>query len=119
MTIYVWLVYSINFYLTKREYAISLYVDGTLSKSIMYLAIKDENILWLGCRRKLMKPDSLFLWLAGRVTLGKLLHLSRLSVFIYRVRSLVAGYSPWSHKESDTTERLTHTRLIIVRNVIS
>ena len=26
----------------------------------------------------------------------------------HRQRSLV-GYSPWSHKESDTTERLTHT----------
>ena len=25
-------------------------------------------------------------------------------------RSL-AGYSPWGHKESDTTERLTHTPL--------
>ena len=60
MTIYVWLIYSINFYLTKREYAISLYVGGTLTKSIMYLSIKDENILWLACRRKVMKPDSLF-----------------------------------------------------------
>lgn len=60
MTIYVWLVYSINFYLTKRGYTISLYVDGTSTKSIMYLAIKDENILWSGCRRKVMKPDSLF-----------------------------------------------------------
>ena len=59
------------------------------------------------------------LWIAGRVTLGKLLNLSGLSVFIYRVRSLVVGYSPWGHKESDTFERLTHSRLKIVRNVIS
>ena len=44
------------------------------------------------------------LWIAGIVTLGKLLNLSGLSVFIYRVRSLVAGCSPWGHKESDTFE---------------
>ena len=107
MTIYVWLVYSINFYLTKREYAISLYVDGTLTKSIMYLAIKDEKHIVVRVQKKGDETRQSVLWLAGRVTLGKLLNLSRLSVFIYRVRSLVAGYSPWSHKESDTTERLT------------
>ena len=30
----------------------------------------------------------------------------------HRQRSL-AGYSPWGHKESDTTEQLTHTHLLI------
>ena len=28
-------------------------------------------------------------------------------------QSSLAGYSPWGHKESDTTERLTHTRACI------
>ena len=31
-------------------------------------------------------------------------------------RSLV-GYSPWDHKESDTTERLTHTHIHIFSHV--
>ena len=26
----------------------------------------------------------------------------------------LAGYSPWGHKESDTTERLTHTEALIL-----
>ena len=30
----------------------------------------------------------------------------------HRQRSL-AGYSPWGHKESDTTEQLTHAHLLI------
>ena len=51
---------TINFYLTKREYAIFFYVYGTLTKSIMDLAIKNESILWFGYRRKVMEPDSLF-----------------------------------------------------------
>ena len=33
-------------------------------------------------------------------------------------RSLV-GYSPWGHKESDTTERLTHTHVVIKKNEIT
>ena len=33
-------------------------------------------------------------------------------------RSLV-GYSPWGHKESDTTERLTHTSSLLVHAQLS
>ena len=38
-------------------------------------------------------------------------HTSILTWRIYAQRSLV-DYGPWSHKESDTTEKLTHTQLI-------
>ena len=26
---------------------------------------------------------------------------------------ILVGYSPWGHKESDTTERLTHTHTLV------
>ena len=29
------------------------------------------------------------------------------------------GYSPWDHKELDTTERLTHTHVVIKKNEIT
>ena len=58
---------------------------------------------WFGkipCRRK-WQPTSAFL--PGK-SLGQ--------------RSLV-GYSPWGHKESDTTERLTHTSSLLVHAQLS
>ena len=42
---------------------------------------------------------------------GKSLQYSCLENSMHGQRSL-AGYSPWGHKESDTTERLTHTYLL-------
>ena len=31
------------------------------------------------------------------------------STLAWRIRCILAGYSPWSHKELDTTERVTLT----------
>ena len=49
------------------------------------------------------------------------IHSNTIAWKIYGQRSLI-GYSPWGHKESDTTEQLhchCHCRLMIWRNLLS
>ena len=46
---------------------------------------------------------------------GMAIHSSILAWEIPRTKE-PAGYSPWSRKELDTTEQLTHTHFLILKN---
>ena len=86
-------------------------------KKIKYYLIKYNLPWWLRWQGKCLQCRSGFDPWVGKIPWRR--EWQSTPVFLPRElhgqRSL-AGYSPWSLKESDTTDRLAHTRIIEVGN---